>query len=342
MKFDFLRFCLGAFTSTGCEQSMRKTAFTLVELLVVIAIIGILIALLFPAVQAARESARRAMCLSHIRQVGLAALQFEDARGHLPPGNLGPTPPRNVTRNRQVNERDHQLIGMIPFLLPYLEQTNVYATIGSDMLDIDAEPFKQIWILNFDTVEAATAEISLLHCPSNEHGRGSRGTLMFVNAYYNAKGQGKLVVESAPIEEDFGGTNYFGSMGHFGDVSPAVPQQYLGLIYTRSKVRIGQIMDGSSRTIMMGEAIGQQAQGNLELSYSWMGCGALPLVQGLVELTAVSGNAEWDTFSSNHPGLVNFCFGDGSVRGTSTDIDEFVLYALGGLNDGDLLSETAY
>lgn len=315
---------------------MKRCAFTLVELLVVVAIIGILVALLLPAVQAARESARRTQCKSHIRQVALAALNYEQVHGHLPSGNLGPTPPRNVTRFFQIYERDHQLIGMIPFLLPHLEQSNIFSLIGPDMLDITSEPFKQIWLLNLDTVEAAQADIGLLHCPSNEQTHPSRGSLILLNPYHYPTG--KLVLESAPSTDsfNFGNTNYLGSMGYFGDSPLEKAKQYLGLIYTRSRTRMSQIIDGSSHTLMIGEAVGQQLGGDLELAYSWMGCGALPLAQGLTD-SAGKQEASWASFSSNHVDQVNFAFADGSVRSLNTDIDELVYYAFGGRDDGDVL-----
>ncbi len=102
----------------------RRGAFTLVELLVVITIIGILIALLLPAVQAAREAARRTQCSNNLKQIGLAAHNFEQANGRFPPGYLGPIPQSNSTSAAEFSTQVQQM-GCLSFLLPFMELSNV-------------------------------------------------------------------------------------------------------------------------------------------------------------------------------------------------------------------------
>lgn len=120
--------------------------FTLVELLVVIAIIAMLVALLLPAVQAAREAARRTQCKNHLRQLALATLNYESARGHLPPSTRG-----NLSVTETGNNGSWGVHGRV---LPYLEEANLYSQVNLD----------EAW----DYQHAIDAlQIPSYHCPSD-------------------------------------------------------------------------------------------------------------------------------------------------------------------------------
>jgi prepilin-type N-terminal cleavage/methylation domain-containing protein len=136
--------------------------FTLVELLVVIAIIGILMAALLPAIQQARESARRIDCSSRIRQIGLAARNYESAMRRFPPGYLGMLPPSDVNGAGGFNQ---QWTGVIPHLLPYMEAKTVFTRIQAKLLNVDLKDYPAWWN-DDDAWAAAQTRISPLLCPS--------------------------------------------------------------------------------------------------------------------------------------------------------------------------------
>ena len=131
----------------------RRGGFTLVELLVVIAIIGILIALLLPAVQAAREAARRMQCSNNLKQLALAVNNFESARGHLPPGNHG-----------VYDQGANWYFSTQSLLLPYMEQAGTYGSFDLD---------KNMW--DSPNIELAETQPYFLICPSDTfEGRNER------------------------------------------------------------------------------------------------------------------------------------------------------------------------
>ncbi len=140
-----------------------KRGFTLVELLVVIAIIGVLVALLLPAVQAAREAARRSQCTNNLRQLGLALQNYHSANKRFPPGNLGHRRPNNLTKQRSIN--DPTARGFIPFtpnvvfMLPYLEEGNRFALYDRS-IDWDRQ--------ELGVLEAIRGPLPTYQCPSSE------------------------------------------------------------------------------------------------------------------------------------------------------------------------------
>src|SRR4051794_21418015 len=136
------------------KSEIARRAFTLVELLVVIAIIGILVALLLPAIQAAREAARRSSCLNKTKQIGIALQNFHDTRKHFP---TGLSDERN-TEAAAPNANEFAELGYIPYILPFMEETSLASQIKYKC-HWDSDPNKTL--LNGNPVLQ-------FHCPSQE------------------------------------------------------------------------------------------------------------------------------------------------------------------------------
>lgn len=217
--------------SAGCRR--RWTGFTLVELLVVIAIIGVLVSLLLPAVQQARETARRTQCTSHLRQLGLAAHNFHDVRNGFP-SNL--VPRGRPGANGYIGYFQGNW-GVMAYLTPFLEQTAVY-----DMMNLDSPTYANVggaWIVPDPSNRLAAATLVPLYlCPSDIS---------------------RKVSTNWGITEGIGPTNYCGNMGtgldRSGGEQNGSPYDADGVFFADSKIRFADLLDGSSHTAAMSESL---------------------------------------------------------------------------------------
>jgi prepilin-type N-terminal cleavage/methylation domain-containing protein/prepilin-type processing-associated H-X9-DG protein len=213
-----------AFTLVELPVVSKRTraAFTLVELLVVIAIIGILVALLLPAIQAARESARRASCVNNLKQLGLALLNYESAKKHLPPGQL-------KTANSKIQEDDIQIAemgggrwwGVQAQILNYIEDGNVAA--GFDFDEYIYSDRNYVALHSYPTIRL---------CPS-ERQRGLEGDLGWHNYHANAGSWAHLK----------GWDGVFGARADSEGIR-ALPA-----------VKLSKIIDGTSKTAALAEVV---------------------------------------------------------------------------------------
>ena len=335
----------------SCRQ---QRGFTLVELLVVIAIIGVLVALLLPAVQAAREAARRTECTNKLKQLGIAAHNYHGAQGRFPTGVLGPiiSPTEPDPGNL---DRPFQWIGLLTYLLPYLEQTGVSDQINDIKLDVDVKD-TPYWLALYhpNTWAASQWQISFLKCPTvppEQPQYAYWDRIAFPANYGDLKPSG---YNSASVQ--LGETNYLGVSGWYGSVAATYPnaEKYnnmIGVFHNRSKVDTGKIADGTSNTLLFGEAggtvgagitIGPTSYNGKVDSHAWMGTNTLPVKWGLDSSidnkNGQSFDAHWAYFSSLHNGVVQFCFADGSVRSLDRGIALEPLRMLAGIADGGVVN----
>jgi prepilin-type N-terminal cleavage/methylation domain-containing protein len=334
----------------------RRPGFTLIELLVVIAIIGILMALLLPAIQKVREAANKMLCASNLRQIGIAAHNYHNDFNKLPFGHIGP----KVNESFQTapgyggssEGGPNQWIGHLPVLLPYLEQ-DALGRIVSSQVRFDTKANAMPWwepYPNRPNYTAAKNALKMLRCPAD--GGTTAGFTTLGIHYYNRASDGRATIsvwyeDYVGVEtfKPFGKTNYVG-VGGSGKGSSSFYAKYEGLLCNRSETTLGQASsaDGTSNTLLYGEVSGQNSwwvpqsplRGDV-IQNSWMGSGSLPTIWGMDR-----GDKAWFIqFSSFHAGGVQFCFGDGAVRTirfgdtkTSGTTDWYVLMQLGGLRDG--------
>ena len=332
---------------TRARTGRTHSGFTLIELLVVIAIIAILIGLLLPAVQKVREAAARMSCTNNLKQIGLAAHNYQSAYSQLPPGYNGPDPnvqyPSNIFTGGPVH-----FTGVLYYLLPFVEQDNVYKSMTNMA---NPQFVGQWWSVNPDWTMAHT-KIKTYVCPSDGWKHTDSAACL---ATYDAVGDGLssgAVLYYWPGYDALGKSSYLGVAGGIGaygetnspfDGPGANLATYIGIFYNNSKTKIEGISDGSSNTLMFGETLGGGIAAGLNVQHTWAGSGALGVKWGLRPPPKGGGGPGWQFYSSYHTGIVNFAFGDGHVQGVrfgGTDQRNpagttwWVLMALAGTNDG--------
>lgn len=316
----------------------RSAGFTLVELLVVIAIIGILMALLLPAVQMVREGARRASCKSNMRQLGLALHNYESARRKFPPG---------YAYSQGIDEANQLGHAWGAFILPYLEQQHLYKLVDTRLPVFDAA-----------NLTAREAALPVFLCPADSFSANN-----FV-----------IRDESSTPVEKYAAASYCANWGPASGVleTPgntvddinldATPDQSTGPFFRNSKTRLSDITDGASNTLAIGERhngpivdssgfpIGVAPHPNFE--NAWFAAvrdidapdddhGHMVLfdTEFAPNNPPASGAGADRGVASPHAGFAQFVFMDGSVHTISEDIDLNVYRSLSSIRGGEIIGE---
>src|SRR3954465_658030 len=228
-------------------KTTDRVGFTLVELLVVIAIIGILVALLLPAIQAAREAARRSQCVNNLKQLALALHTHHDAQKHLPPGRLGcdGSGPSSLC----AGQTDTLRSGMSGFvlILPYLEESALFALYDKSL---PIWPRTTAWY-TANNLKLVATRLSVMVCPTDQALPFSENPLIdsSVSVYSLPAGAQAAVGSYAFVAGTLGVYKVTNPSG--GDAKFAND----GLFYYVVTHKFSQITDGTSHTMMVGEVI---------------------------------------------------------------------------------------
>jgi len=291
----------------------RRGGFTLIELLVVIAIVGILVALLLPAVQQAREAARRTQCRNNLHQIGLALHNYHDSFGMLPPGWVG------VEQSLAAPYvYGHNGWGWAARILPQMDQANMHHQANFSLHLVDPENH-----------ELRMRSLPAYRCPSDV------GDLLWTIH----DDQGQAITE-------LGLANYIGSFGtgELHDCEEMGPGETClgdGAFFHNSRTRFADLTDGASSTFLVGE---RKTVPLIDWFSTWTGVipkGAEAAVRilGTTDHVPNSPAGHFDDFSSHHTGGAHFLFGDGAVRFISSVIDLRVYQHMATRAGNDLVTE---
>ncbi len=305
----------GTFSSMAGRRRISPAAFTLVELLVVIAIIGTLIALLLPAVQSAREAARRSHCLNNLKQIGLAVQCYHDVHGHYPSGR---------------RSRTQYGVSWAFRLLPHMEQTALHEAFA-ETERVDAP----------ENATAMRTPVATFFCPSRRSPVANRN-------FDDNDAPTKVPAVAA-------GGDYASNAGlsyHMGTVPETPvdednPGRFIGPIFTLSRVKDRQVTDGLSQTFAVGERHIPPAPDNTTTGLEHRVQGDTAFFSADTPETIFGGtenglatdfyDANNGKFGSHHSQITLFAFLDGHVQSIDQSVQDVTLQRLSTIADGELI-----
>ncbi|QDU63823.1 Type II secretion system protein G precursor [Planctomycetes bacterium Pan216] len=311
----------------------HRRGFTLVELLVVIAIIGILVSLLLPAVQQARESARRSQCANNLKQIGLALHSYHEAHGGFPPMLIYQTDTAQCTYTggNVAGECNDPSWGWASLILPQLDLSGLYERLGPGAIPLDDAATTP------ELLELMQERIAVFRCPTDSAA--------------DAISSGRFIPDMGGSSPKVARANYIGVNGDGGYYSLALRQAGNGIFGSRNiSTNLSKISDGASKTLMVGERASRMPGETSDRYSHWVGASMGNRDNsggsGVREVAGSTGypmnfpDTDWrfrHWFSSLHPGGAHFTMGDGSVRFLNETIDLDLYKNLSIVDDGSII-----
>jgi prepilin-type N-terminal cleavage/methylation domain-containing protein len=329
----------------------KKRGFTLVELLVVIAIIGILVGLLLPAVQQAREAARRMSCGNNMKQIGLAIHNYESAFKRLPHGSVCANNFGAITEGTWLTLDDRKGNVLVK-LLPFMEQSAIFDKLNFTR-DVQAQ---------MDALGLRNVPMGIYRCPSDGTSRKSLGEEFQLYNYSMSMGNQnmdaryvtiyQLNTVGAPRAAGIYGGNLFGNgwRGH-GNHEKRRSDGLSGVIGRCDySARLAELTDGTSNVIMAGEVLpacdsqhrGGWYETDNQMTATSVGINYNTCGKRGVSNTNSDANSfdNWNTssgFKSDHTGGVTLVYGDASVHFVPDEVDYLTYQQMGSKDDGEPL-----
>jgi prepilin-type N-terminal cleavage/methylation domain-containing protein/prepilin-type processing-associated H-X9-DG protein len=328
-------------------MSPRRAAFTLLELLVVITIIGILTGLLLPAVQAAREAARRAQCANHLKQIGLALHSYHTARNSLPPGNINTSAGKCAGQNSEPTLSSSTDWGnWLIAILPHLEQNALY-----DRYDVrhsncapENQGVREAVVATY--VCPSDLDTETLAVPATGSAPHAAPPARYAPGSYRAV-SGRSDYNGADNGLDYPDWELIRLQKYRktsrGPIHMVLPTWGL------STEKFANIRDGLSTTLLVGESTTTTSPGQRTFwaysyaYYSLSGATAQPRILWGDYDRCVAAGGDGDQvpckhgWGSLHPGTINFALCDGSVRPISTTIDMTLFASLATIDGGEVV-----